>query len=395
MAEPRLQRLAEEILSLCGRRENREKEERHRAMLERASSFRPLVFARPLRTYIAQRDGLSLVESLIEPEKFLEMELLVKRSEAVDFEDDTWISPAVDIWLGVAFAPSLLGIPWEIREDTQAWIGEPILASLEDLQRLDEAIEGFDFCKTGMMGLAHEIWKAGIRLLGNQLSFIFPRWFAGNTRIALKVRGDTNFYMDFYDDPAKVRHMMSLITRMRRKYDTLYARAFPGMEPGLNTFSSYMKTGYILGNDEVDGNIFSADTYCTHILPSDLEYCRDHRRLYLHSCGNLTPMFPHLRELPNLMILHVSSQSDFAAAVETFGDRVIYEKAFADWDPEFKAIAQGDRKIAEKYIALGKEKGVFFYFMVDVDTAGPEEVARIKRWLSLMRETVDSHYPKN
>jgi hypothetical protein len=154
-----------------------------------------------------------------------------------------------------------------------------------------------------------------------------------------------------------------------------------------------MKAGFILGDDEVDGNIISPGTYEEFIYPSDQEFCRDHRGIYFHSCGNLTPMLPLIRSLPNLRILHVSSLTDFSRAVEVFGDSVIYEKTISDWDRHFAGLLSGDTAEVEEMVRLAKERRVFLYFMTDVERGDPDSVRSMETWVSALKDIIGRHYP--
>jgi hypothetical protein len=388
-----IRELSREIISLSGTEENRRKQRLQEGFLAGDRNSRPLVFARTLRPYLAQQRGIALDRALTDSEVFLEVELLNKRAEALDFDDDTWICPVIDIWLGVVFEPSLMGVPWHPKVDTQAWFGDPPLSDIRDVDKLDRVVEDFDWRSTGMMGLAHEHYRLAVDRLGEGYSVIFPRWFCGNMRMAQKLRGDNNLFMDFYDDPDRLKRMMAIVTRMRRKFDALYTEAFPRLPPGDHTFSSYMKAGFILGDDEVDGNIISPQTYEEFIYPSDREFCAEHRGIYFHSCGNLTPMLPLIRTLPNLRILHVSSLTDFPKAVEVFGDSVIYEKTISDWDRHFAGLLSGDTAEVEEMIRLAKERGVFVYFMTDVEKGDPHSVRDTQTWVSALKELIRRHYP--
>lgn len=392
-SKPDLRALVGQVLELCDTPRNRANQALNEALLARRPGARPLVFARPLRPYIAGLHGLSLRAAIEEPERFLEMELLTRVSEAGDFDDDTWVSPVLDIWLGVVFEATLLGVGWTTREDTQAWFGEPPLASLGDLSALERAVEEFNFQSTGMMPLAHRIHELGSKVADGGLRLVFPRWFSGNLRMAQKLRGDTNLFVDFHDDPEGVRKVMGLITRLRRRFDQLRAQRFPADGEVHHHFSSYLRAGSVIGNDEVDGNIFGPQTYLDFVFPSDGEFCRDHRDIYFHSCGNLTPMYRHIRRLPNIAFVHVSSLSDFQTAADTFGTSAIYEKAFADWDPAFAAMVSGDGSFARKLVWLCKERGLHAWFMVDVDQADPRSVKRFSEWVRVMKAAIAEAYP--
>jgi hypothetical protein len=290
------------------------------------------------------------------------------------------------------FEATLLGVGWTTREDTQAWFGEPPLESIAAAGSLERIIEGIDFQRTGMMPLAHRIHELGSEIAEGRLRIVFPRWFSGNLRMAQKLRGDTNLFIDFHDDPDGVRKLMGLITRLRRRFDKERRERFPADGEVHHHFSSYLRAGSVIGNDEVDGNIFGPQTYLDFIFPSDVEFCADHRDIYFHSCGNLTPMYRHIKGLPNIAFVHVSSLSDFRTAADTYGTSVIYEKAFADWDPAFAAIVAGDPSFARGQVELCRERGLHAWFMVDVDKADPRSVDRFRKWVGVMKGVITEVY---
>ena len=72
MDSPDLSRLTDEVLALCESPRNTANEKLNRALHAKSKDFKPLVFARPLRTYCSQKHGLSLKKSLEDPAHFLE-----------------------------------------------------------------------------------------------------------------------------------------------------------------------------------------------------------------------------------------------------------------------------------------------------------------------------------
>ena len=73
-------------------------------------------------------------------------------------------------------------------------------------------------------------------------------------------------------------------------------------------------------NDEVDGALFSAQTYRDFVLPYERQLAEFYGGVsYYHSCGTMTKLFPDLLTLPNFYRLHVSQSSDLASAVALGG----------------------------------------------------------------------------
>jgi uroporphyrinogen-III decarboxylase len=76
-------------------------------------------------------------------------------------------------------------------------------------------------------------------------------------------------------------------------------------------------------NDEVNVPCLSPSLYREFVLPLEKELADFHGGIrYWHSCGNLVPLLPLIRELKP-EVQHISPFNDFATAVDRAGDAVM------------------------------------------------------------------------
>ena len=71
--------------------------------------------------------------------------------------------------------------------------------------------------------------------------------------------------------------------------------------------------------------MFSENDYLEFIYPYQKVLMDAFPYWYVHSCGNLTPIYKHIAKLPNVHRVHVSPWSKLEAAVEALGNSVILE----------------------------------------------------------------------
>lgn len=394
-----LRSLADRVLELSASRDNRDRRAQHERLFAPRSGARPLVFVRPVRPYVAERCGLSLKDAITDPATNLEIDLQTRISEATDFLDDTSIDPFIEIWPGVVFEAAMFGVGWLPRHDSQAWFGDPTLTDDEAIERFPEEAGGIDVESAGMVPLAKQFFDAAVEVVGDTFTIAFPRWYGGDLRTAQKLRGDTQLFLDFYDRPGALHSIMESVEGVRRRYDAFVSnrygsRARTGAGFDDHSFSAYLRSGFILGDDEVDGNVISPDHYREFVLPYDRQFCGDRsdERIYFHSCGNLAPMLRDIATLPNLGVMHVSSLTDFAAATEVFGNSVVYEKVLSDWHPDFVGIAAGDLECARRYVEVGQRVGASFYFQTDAERSDERYRETARRWVQVLHRAIDEVY---
>jgi len=181
---------------------------------------------------------------------------------------------------------------------------------------------------------------------------------------ASRLRGDADILMDFRECPDDVHGLMRFVTDSARRFNADW-REFQekaGSNPPGATGGPYMQ--YIFtsicssgdmsmmneGEDHVSANMFSEADFLEFVFPYQKEIMAGYPKCYYHSCGNLTPFFKHLHQLPNLHRQHVSPWSDLETAVEVFGNDVILE-IHQPLDFDRKTEAEIDRE-ADRLVDL-------------------------------------------
>jgi hypothetical protein len=381
-----IHKLVGEVLDLARSDENLRRMKQRRSLVERLKpGFVPPVYVRLNRPYVAARTGINLRELVHDVESYLRLELMTKIINFTEFGDDTPLIPDVLLQFGVAWDLSLCGIPWVEVDREEPWIGQPILSSPDDVDRLEVPT---DFDRVGMMPLTMPIYREAQRILGDRVRVVFPDWEGGPTRVAYKLRGEQNFFLDLYDNPAGVHKLLQYATRVRRSYEA-YRRKLTGGGP--SSPELYYWEFKVLANDEVNAQLMSPKHYRQFIYPYDLEYCRDYRNAYFHGSGVFTPFYEMIGELPNVALIEISDWSDLAGASRVLGDRVILERSFVQTERALTADADSRSQILNRLV---EEAGTaFFYFILNLDNRDVGIEQRACDWMRLSRQAIARHFP--
>ncbi len=266
----------------------------------------------------------SLVEYFDKPEVALTAQMKWKLFWHDSIPDDTVLEPTVGLDFGVALEPSLFGVRPVFSANTDPMYGEPVIAEHSDLAKLRKP----DFFESGIMPRVHAMYE-GMKDLAGPVPVRFPGWARGPWSVACMLRGFNELYMDLADDPGFVVDLLDFIVESRIGWEKQRC-AFLGHDPKDQSRDwQYVVYRRISSgdqfNDEVDGNLFSPSTYENYIFPAEKKLRDFYGALrYYHSCGNMTPFLPKLKELkPELM--HISQSTDVAAADRIFGDGTAFQ----------------------------------------------------------------------
>ena len=378
--------LIHDTVGICSEAANLRKQQRLNRLYSRENGARPLVFVRPTRVYLRQKYALDLQLVYQDPQEYLKTELLTKLQTYMEFDDDTPVWPLVEMWLGSPFEMSLLGTECIMLSESDPRWGAPVLRSLDDVAKLRQP----DFESTGMLPLAHRMYGDIEKLVSGRFEVRFPQWQKGTLGVALVVRGDSDFYADLYDNPEGLHRLMSHIDRVAAWYEEERNKRF-GVSKGDGRWG--YRRYRTLGNDEVDCNLISPAHYLEFVYPYDRSYTeRSAEGVYLHSCGNLTPLYRQIAALPHLEVLHISPWSDFFRALDVVDKSIILEKAFYQQDSYFQADVNKMAEEIDNLVRAAREAGRLFYFLVDADVFGDKENKRLQEWLRVCRESIARHY---
>lgn len=346
------------------------------------------------RSVLSKVLGFSLKDWFFEPELCLESQLKWKLLWHRELRDDTIIKAEVGVEFGVALEPTLFGMQPIFRDAEDPWYGEPVLQTREKL----ETLELPDFYKSGLMPRGHRLYQALGELAQGRIQVTFPGWARGPWSIACMIRGFTPLYMDLIQDPDFVHRLMQFIVDARIHFETQRCR-FLGIDPQDTQYRWYYcvyrpSCNSALYNDEVDGNLFSPQTYREFILPYERQLAEFYGGVsYYHSCGNMTPFYEDLCTLPELKRLHVSQSSDLAKAMRLKAGFTIENSL----DPYAETLRGTDAHIEEKFrtiraAATGKPLEVW---ADAIYVGGRDTVEKAKNVVRIFRDVFGANAGQN
>jgi hypothetical protein len=382
-----IQRLVDEVLALASSQENQRRIARRQALVARETThYSPSLYVRLNRPYVSSRINVNLKDLIHDTETYLYLDLMTKILNFTECDDDTPLCPDVMLQLGVAWELTLHGIPWVEVDGEEPWVGQPVLSRPDDVDRLEVPQ---DFSQVGMMPLTLRIYTVARHILGDRIRVHFPDWLAGPTRVVQKLRGEENFFLDVYDNPAGVHKMYEYATRVRRSYEA-WRTKLTGTGPG--PAEMYYWEFKTLANDEVNAQLLSPGHYREFVYPYDLEYCRDYGRVYFHGSGVFTPYLEIIKTLPNVALIEISDWSDMGKASQVLGDGVILERSFLQTEKALTGEAEVRRRILNRLVE--EAGGSFFYFILNVDNRDEGIEQRAREWVRVSREVIADRFPR-
>ncbi|MBW1788255.1 MAG: hypothetical protein JRK53_16795, partial [Deltaproteobacteria bacterium] len=300
-------------------------------------------------------------------------------------KDDTPLRPLVSLDFGVVLEASLFGVEAVFQEGSDPWCGEPVIQTEQDLDRL----EPVDFSTSGIMPRIHRIYQEMGDLTGGVLPVAFPGWARGIWSVACMTRGFTPLFMDLIRAPQFVHRLMQKIVDTRIEFETQRCR-FLGIDPRDDTYQweycVYRPTSNSAQyNDEVDGALFSADTYREFILPYERQLAEFYDGVsYYHSCGTMTLLFNDLLTLPNFYRLHVSQSSDLATAMSGEG----WGKIENSLDPFSDVLEATPEHISARLAAISHTAGDrnVEVWADAIYVGGRDTLEKVKQVVALFRE---------
>lgn len=329
--------------------------------------------------------GFSLLDYFEKPEVTVEAQLRWKLFWHDSIPDDTPIAGELGLDYGVALEPSLFGVGQHFSEDTDPMYAEPVIKERGDLGKLRIP----DFRSSGLMPRIHRHYDEMVRLAAGKVPVRFPGWARGPWSVACMLRGFNELYLDVADDPGFVRELLDFIVESRIAWERQRC-AFLGIDVTDKAYEwqyvVYRRvTNSEMFNDEVDGALFSPDTYAGVILPAERKL-RDFygATRYYHSCGNMTPFLPALRALePELM--HISRSTDAAVADAVFPASTRFQCCMHSIDDVLDADeARMASSIASILSAIGKERRVEVWADA-IYRGGLDSIDKVQAWLRAAR----------
>lgn len=226
--------------------------------------------------------------------------------------DQSVVSLAIPIWLGVTLESSLFGAQTVYTDDDYPWLDrEAVIKQRGDLDKLSPP----DFRRSGLMPLVLRYYEEIRELVDDDVTVSFHEWGRSPFGVAFHIRGMENLLEDMIDDPDFTHRMMRFITDARKSWVTDRARYLGHPVEKGNLY-----------NDEVNVPTLSPALYEEFVLPYEQELSSFHGGiLYWHSCGNTSPLVPSIAKIPNLEMFHVGPWTSGEACMRVFQGRVPLE----------------------------------------------------------------------
>jgi len=262
----------------------------------------PLFYASALR--------FPLREYYLDPLCYLKNTLRTKIYRHETFDDDSYITKDVSLFLGVVLEPSMFGVQPVYPEDRDPWNDHtPVVTRPEDLETLQVP----DFYHAGIMPRCHEFYRVIREALPDDFTVSFPLWGRGPWGVAQHLMGFENLYIATLEEPEFVHALMRKITACQQVW--LQNRAdFLGIP--LPQGAMY--------NDEVNCKLLSPETYHEFVFPYEQQAARFQNGItYWHSCGDTGPLLPELKHLYGLQMYDCSAWTDWQTAADALRDTEI------------------------------------------------------------------------
>ncbi len=264
------------------------------------------VIAVPQLSLWARKIGRSVSDLYTNPKTYLEVFLSREIGRFTQIQDDRPLNKRVIIVLGAGFESTLFGAHQVYSPTEDPWVDRTPVVQTEDLDQLELP----DFYKTGLMPLAHRFYQELSELVqGYDVEIAFPDWGRSPFGVAMHLRGMEPLLVDMLQQPAFFKNLLSFLTESAIHYRRERAR-FLGVAADKPVFH----------DDEVNVPTISLSMYQDLVLPFEKQYANAFGGLiYWHSCGDVTPILPAIREIPDITLFHVGPWTDVSQAADIFG----------------------------------------------------------------------------
>lgn len=272
--------------------------------------------------------GFSLMDYYRDPRICLTSQLQWKLFCHQQIKDDTPIDLMAGIDHSNALEPSFFGVKPVFSDITDPTYDQAVIRDPEDLDRLPLP----DFFTSGLMPKIHEHYREMNQRAMGRLNIFLPGWARGPWSISTILRGFNNILLDSIDDPEFLHRLMQFTVDARIHFEKQRCQFLHISPQDLSYRWKYVtcrnNTNSDLFEDEVDGGVFSRETFLEYIHPYIGQIEAFYGGIsYYHSCGNLTPFLPELSVIKQLKTLHISPWTNFEKAVEQVPQTVVLQKS--------------------------------------------------------------------
>ncbi len=340
------------------------------------------------RTVLSKVIGFSMNDYFIDSKTCLESQLKWKLLWHNEIKDDTFLDLSCGIDYSTALEPALFGQEPVFSSEKDPTYGHALLNDESDLNRLDVP----DFYKSGFMPEAHRMYREIGELAKGNLNICFPGWARGPWSIATIIRGFQNLFLDTIDNPEFVHRLMAFIVTCRKSWEEERCK-FLGISPHNKDYRwKYVVyrtlTSSDLFEDEVDGNLFPPKVFEEFILPFVRDLSEYYGGIsYYHSCGNMTPFIPCIKQSGVQDLFQVSPWSDYERMVDELPEGITIQKALHPANDVLMASEEKMRDVLQKIISKAKGRKVEIW--ADALYEGSwDTLEKVKQLVRIFREVV-------
>lgn len=330
--------------------------------------------------------GFSMLDYYKNPEVCLESQLKWKLFCHNEIKDDTPIDLLAGLDYSNALEPTFFGVESIFSEKKDPTYKHAIINEPEDLDNLQLP----DFYKSGLMPDVHRFYENMNDLAGDKLKIFFPGWARGPWSIGTILRGFNEILIDTKESPEFVHKLMQFTVDARIHFEEercKFLKINPTDKSYLWKYVTYRSnTSSDLFEDEVDGGVFSKETFSEFIVPYVKKLGEFYNGIsYYHSCGNLTPFLPDLA-LSNIeSVIHISPWTDMKKAVEIMPESITLQKSLHP----FNDVAEADEEWMKKNLSniIEEAKGHKLEIWADGLYSGSwNTVNKAKKLVEIFRE---------
>lgn len=240
--------------------------------------------------------GARFSQAYQDPDLYIRSQLKLIKDFGLDSAWDIWCTPAVD---------EALGAKMDIPEDDPPWIAEPCVHGPDDLDKLRRVDPWKDGRMPYMLDLVARLKKA----VGPDMPV--TAWASPPFRTACMIRGNTELYMDIFDNPGFVKDLLEITT----ENCTAYGKAL--VEAGADIIA--------ISNPVANTDCISLDHFKEFAHPYSKRMFAEMKAagakaINFHTCGRWDDRFDLCCE--NVDIIHCD-RVDIGSFTARYGDRIV------------------------------------------------------------------------
>ncbi|MBS7609162.1 hypothetical protein KEJ19_01140, partial [Candidatus Bathyarchaeota archaeon] len=171
---------------------------------------------------------------------------------------------------------------------------------------------------SGLMPKVHRFHDAMRKIVGENLRIEYRPWTRGPWGVLVHMMGWQNSLLSLIKRPRLIEELLDFVTEARIVWEVDWSR-FLGRE---------VVASSSLSNDEVDAKVLSPKNYRELVLPREKRLAEFYREgiSYFHSCGNIGPFLPAIKEIAGLRTVQISPWTSISIAKEVLGNSIVMER---------------------------------------------------------------------